>query len=349
MEMITRRNKTSIVIQEGNEYPRIVDFLCADLDFQRVHLQYGSPVACGKLTLLRKLLVNSLSFLNYLRQGRNFEEIIVFGHIGIMVRLLGRLRIIRYSKLFCLGFFVHSPRYFWILRIFLFDSPSDHYIVFSEHEVSLYHAYLRIDKSRMHHLRYVQWDRELQGPMLARPEDAWPDAYYFSGGYSNRDFLSLIVAFQNLSANLVIICSANNKELDDIEVPSNIKIFRDVSSERFNAFVQHAKAGIIPLKHNTGACGQSVMLRLMRYKKAVIASDIAVIRDYIDNGVTGFLVEDTAGELPAIVKRFEAEPCLAANMGLAAYHLYQTRFSSQAGFSALRQILGRVDEAAIAS
>jgi len=344
-----RHNHTSIVIQEGNAYPRIVDLVCANLDFHRVQLPCESPVACGKLTLLRKLLFNSLSFLNYLKQGRNFEDIIVFGHIGILVRMLGRLGVIRYSRLFCLGFFVHSPRYFYLLRLLLFDSFRDHYIVFSEYEVSLYHLHLRIDKSRMHYLRYVQWDDELQGPILARPEDAWPGEYYFSGGYSNRDYPSLIASFQKLPASLIIVCSASNKELDGIENSSNIKILRDVPSERFNAFVQHAKAGIIPLKHNTGACGQSVMLRLMRYEKAVIASDIAVIRDYIDSGATGFLVEDLAGELPAIVKRFDAEPRLATDMGLAAYRLYRAKFSSQAGFSALRQILGRIDETSLMS
>ena len=216
----------NIVIQEGTAYDPMVDYICNDLKFERVRLPGISPVACGKWTLLRNLLVNSIYFLNYLKRKRTFDNIVVFGHIGILVRLLAKMRIISYSRLFSLGFFVHSPRLLFLMRFLLFDSSRNHYIVFSEHELSLYWRSLRIDESRMHFLRYVQWDSESRTPDFPAPLNAWPGGYYFSGGYSNRDYLPLIEVFRQFPGNLIILCSASNKELDAVSVPPNIRIIR---------------------------------------------------------------------------------------------------------------------------
>jgi glycosyltransferase involved in cell wall biosynthesis len=334
-----QRRPGNIVIQEGTAYGRIVEFIGADLGYERVSLPGNAPVACGKWTLLRMLIINSVGLIRFLKRDRVFEDIVVFGHIGILVRLLGKLRIIRYSRLFSLGFFVHSPQFLFLFRFLVFDSLRNHYIVFSEHELSVYGERLQIDRSRMHFLRYVDWSDKPETLVFPRPENAWKEAYYFSGGYSNRDYLSLIEVFKQIPAKLIIVCSARNTELNAVPNSPNILILRDVREDCFEAYLQHSKAGILPLKHNTGACGQSVMLMLMRNKKASIASDVTVLREYIDNGRTGFLLRDFSGELLSVLNRLESEEGLADNMGRASYQLYRTRFSGEAGFSALREIL----------
>ena len=83
---------------------------------------------------------------------------------------------------------------------------------------------------------------------------AWPGRiqygdYYFAGGYSNRDYPALIAAFRNIPAQLLIVCSALNKELDAIDIPPNVTILRDLPGDQFNVDVRDAKG----LHHPAGA------------------------------------------------------------------------------------------------
>jgi len=257
--------------------------------------------------------------------------------------LLGRLRIIKYSRLFNVGLFIHSPRWLSIFRLFIFGSSPDHYIVHSEPEISLYGTNLGIDKRRLHYLRWCDWSSGAILPELPIPEGARPNEYYCSGGYSNRDYFPLIEVFRTQPENLIIVCSRNNKELEGVVIPFNVRVLRDIPGDLFEAYVQYAKAGIVPLKYDTGASGQDVMLRLMRNKKLIIATDIGAVREYIDNGQTGFLVGDMLRDLPPIIKRINVDPSICDDMGNAAHDLYLRRFSGHAGLLALRKILCTCD------
>jgi glycosyltransferase involved in cell wall biosynthesis len=116
-------------------------------------------------------------------------------------------------------------------------------------------------------------------------------------------------------------------------------VLRDLPSDRFDAYLRDARACIIPLKHDSGASGQSVMLRLMRHRKTIIATDFGSVRGYIVDGESGRLVKDMARDLPAIVAAIEADPQAAAALGAAAYRCYCRHFSRAAGGEALARII----------
>ena len=219
------------------------------------------------------------------------------------------------------------------------DSAGDHYIVFSEWEIGLYQANLGIAAERMHFLPYGDWSASPETPVSAAPQQEGDGGYYFAGGYSNRDYPALIAAFRAIPARLVIVCSALNKELDALDIPANVTILRDLPSAEFDAHLRDAKACIIPLKHDTGASGQSVMLRLMRHRKTIVATDFGSVRGYVVDGESGLLVKDIERDLPAAVARIERDPSAAAAMGEAAYERYCRYFSLAAGGEALGRIL----------
>jgi glycosyltransferase involved in cell wall biosynthesis len=332
----------NIVLHEGIGYAGITDFLASNLGFERVRFS-AAPSHPSKLKMLWVLMVNTVGLLRFLGSGRKFGDIVVFGHTAIVVRLLERLKLLSYSRMFYFAFFFHSPRWMCVQRLFLFDSIRDHYVTFSEAEIPFYSQYFGIDQSRMHFLRYGDWSTEAKASAPTRPECVPTEGYYFAGGYSNRDYLPLIEAFRMLPASLVIVCSSHNKELNGISVPHNIRILRDLPGDIFDSYIHHAKAVIIPLKHDTGASGQSVMLRTMRNKKAGIATNFGAVRDYIEDGVTGFLIDDIVQKLPPIIRRLESEPGVIITMGTAAYALYERKFSYKTGFASLRTILSNED------
>src|SRR5262249_2314076 len=158
-------------------------------------------------------------------------------------------------------------------------------------------------RERIHYLPYGDWSSERPIVVGQPAEDVSAESYYFAGGYSNRDYRSLIAAFRHVPAKLLIVCSRLNQDVDESSLPPNVKVVRDVQSDVFEAYVRQAKACIVPLKHDTGSSGQSTMLRLMRNGKVIIASDVSGVRSYVVNGVSGHLVRDMAGELPELIAR----------------------------------------------
>lgn len=333
-----------VLVQPGrNAFPDMAGYIVEHFGFELLQLtDYDIHRPQSKWTHLRGLARQSLDLCGLLPRLRHCECIAAIGPISYLIKLLRRLRLISYRRSVCLGWHIRSPRWFPVFRMASrLDGSGDHYIVFSQTEIELYRSRLGIDRERLHYLPYGDW-RAPAPAAAGAPDAALPGAnrgYYFAGGYSNRDYVSLIAAFRAIDAPLVIVCSALNNEIDGIDLPPNVTVLRDLPSERFEAYLARAKACILPLKHDTGASGQSVMLRAMRNGKPVFASDFGSIRSYIEDGVSGCLVNDMARELPGIVARIERDPQMAERLGRSAHQLYQERFSPEAGAAALSRIL----------
>jgi glycosyltransferase involved in cell wall biosynthesis len=327
-----------ILVQPGrNAFPDMASFISKKFGFDLLQLSdYEIHRAQSKWAHLGGLLRQSLDLMRSLGRLRRCQVVIAIGPISYLIKLLHRLGLIRYEKSFCLGWHVRSPRWFPVFRaLSRLDSQGDHYIVFSEWEIGLYQANLGIAAERMHFLPYGDWSSSADEP---GPEPAAGN-YYFAGGYSNRDYPALIAAFRTIPAQLVIVCSALNKEIDGIDLPPNVTVLRDVASETFDAYVRDAKACIIPLKHDTGASGQSVMLRLMRNRKTIISTDFGSVRGYVINGESGILLKDIERDLPGALTAIERDPAAAHALGEAAYERYCRYFSMSAGEKALGEIL----------
>jgi glycosyltransferase involved in cell wall biosynthesis len=333
-----------VLVQPGrNSFPDMTAFLVERFGFELVQLRdYDGHVAQSKWTHLRGLARQSLELLRALSQLRRSDCVVTLGPVthGHLLRLLRRLRIVRYRRSIAIGWYFHSPSWFPLLRwLAKLDGPNDHYVLFSDWEIELYRAQLGIDPKRMHWLPYGEWGAPPHTDGIAPPEGVTAGQYYFAGGFSNRDYPSLIAAFGTIAAPLVIVGSAMDSELAAAEFPPNVTVFCDLPPARFEAYLRHAKACIIPLKRDTGASGQSVTLRAMRNGKPIIASDVGSMRDYVVDGVSGFLVRDMARQLPAILSRIEDEPVEAERLGNAAYRRYCERFSPDAGGAALARLL----------
>jgi glycosyltransferase involved in cell wall biosynthesis len=320
----------NIVIQQSaREYPDFADYL-AESGFECINLGTSGKSYRNKLSIIGQTVAASIRLLSHLRQLRNVGVIVAFGHFVYVIRLLSWLRIIRYEESFCFAFFVHSPSWFrifrWLARL---DTEDDRYLIFSRAEIDLYAEKLGIDRDRMRFLPYGDWQTTAQIEELDAAEAGgeFPADYYFAGGYSNRDYLSLIDAFRPIPHKLIVVCSSLNKELDSLPLPPNVVILRDLPSAAFESYIRHAKACILPLKHDTGASGQSVIVRHMRNAKLTIANDIGSIREYIEHGKSGFLVSDWRRELPELISRLESEPGIESSMGAAAYEKYVECYS----------------------
>jgi glycosyltransferase involved in cell wall biosynthesis len=330
---------SNVVIQlHSGEYHDFVHYLDG-IEFRRLVLNGPGARFHTAPGMLWECICGGCRLLGQLGSLRSAQTVVVFSHFAFVVKVLARLGLVRYGRLFCFGFFLHDPRWFrifrWLVRL---DRPNDHYVVFSRGEEELYLLKLGIPLERLHFVRLGDWG-EFRQPAL-KNSGAKPGDYYFAGGRSNREYLALVEAFRSIPARLVIVCSQSNwTDLKRVSLPANVEALCDVPVAMFDDYARGARAGIIALKHDTGASGQSVALALMRNGKCVIATDVAGLREYIEHGVSGYLMRSLAEELPSFIQSLEADPSRAETMGQAARARYEQHFSQSVAACAFQDVL----------
>lgn len=325
-----------IVRRTRNGYPSMCEFLIAEHGFSDLYRLVQDNPMKSKAGHLLSVISDALFLSKNLKRIRKAEVVIAFGHLSTVVLCLAKLGLLpACQRIYWMAFFIHDPFWLrpsrWLLA--LLDSHRVRYVLFSEFEKGLYHRALNLPETRMLYLPFGDWAKN--NPVPSEVDNTirggGSEGYYFSGGYSNRDYVSLIRAFKNLPCKLLIVCSFLNREIKESGMPDNIRVLRDVPSATFDAYIAGAKACVLPILHNTGAAGQSVLLRCMRSRKLIIATGTDSVKEYIEDGVSGILVENNAGALAEAVRWVEGHEALREKYGRAAF----TRFRQQFSYTAI--------------
>ena len=295
--------------------------------------------------------VNALRKLGVMRRA---DRILMIGNYSaLFMLLLNKLHLLHPTHLYWWGFFMHSEKMQKLFRIILklIYSSNVSFIIFSRYEKELYSERLAIRQESFISLPYGDWKgrgeegkKEKEKEVKTENEISGRNAgYYFAGGYSNRDYGTLIKAWERIEKNLIIIGSKNNSDLMeymDKQDNPHIKVLTDVSSEVFGECLMRAKASIMPFKSDTGASGQTVALRCMKAGKIMISQDIQAMKEYIKDNETGFLVHDMVNELPAVVEKIEAmDDDRYRRMVNAQTKLFKEQYAYEAIREKLKKIL----------
>jgi len=324
-----------IVRHCGNAHPHYCDYLKRKHGFSDLCRLTRDPGAKSKAANFIDEISDLIYILRNQRRIRKAREIIVLGPMTLGIALLLKLNRLPYCKrVYWFGLFIHNPRWIrfsrYVFRIL--DSQRIHYVLFSNFEKALYHQTLYLNESRLFYIPYgdlsKQKNPQESATHLVKEINEGP--FFFSGGYSNRDYLSLIETFRTLPHKLVIICSRLNTEVNESFVPYNVKVLRDVPSETFDAYAKASIACIIPIANNTGAAGQSCLLRYMENKKIIIATDTGIIREYITDSVTGILTRDNHEAMSMAIRAVAANSDAYRSYAEAAYERFVKVFSGEA-------------------
>ena len=331
-----------LIVPDHSSYRDMSKYLTEQLGYEPICLDFGEGSIVSKWVLIRQLLVGAPKLAARLKSYKNINQCIIVGHLAYVAKCLRLIKLVSFERSYCIAFFLHSNFWIRIARVLIkLDRRHDHYIVFSTAELEFYQQALGLDADRLHYMPYGHWSDDLnQDAAELSPPLGNLGEFYFAGGYTNRDYAGLIKCFRGLPQRLVIICSHLNADVHDDSLPENITVLRDVPSSTFDAYVKAAKAAIIPLKRDTGASGQSVLLRLMRYAKPIIVTNKATIREYVDDPDVAYVINDVARDLPGVILDIERNPAEATQRGLRAQRHYAERFTRAAMESALRKILG---------
>lgn len=313
-----------IILITSAHFPGNLWHYCKERNLKIIRLNKTIKSIVPKWLLAWKLLEDALKCFRYLTSLRKADVIISVFFISLPVLIMRKAGFIRSStRIVWCGFFLHNTKYFKLFRFlfkFLF-TPKDNLIVYSEHERELYANVLNLPISSINYIPLV-YRSEKGGYSEYSNRVNWnklPEKYFFSGGYSHRDYVTLINTFKHIPSNLVICSSKLNDHHTELELPGNITLMNDVHGEDFSDLIQRSQACILLLKDDTGAAGQMFTFDAMYKHKVVISSSSSIIKELIEDGVNGFIVENPMAELPELINKIESNHIDKEQMGRKAH------------------------------
>ncbi len=154
-----------------------------------------------------------------------------------------------------------------------------------------------------------------------------PENYLFSGGGSNRDYLTLTEAYNRYiecGGNEELVIATQPWRLRDCKL-SNITVIKDVVNETFGDVLKKSMCLLLSLKETDISAGHMVMFQAMSLKIPVIVNDIPAIRDYVDESQVLFYMSGDVDALCRIMKDFSGENIDVRKRTENAYILYNTQ------------------------
>jgi glycosyltransferase involved in cell wall biosynthesis len=160
-----------------------------------------------------------------------------------------------------------------------------------------------------------------------------PEPYIFSGGTTNRDYGTLVRAM-SLLPGLKLKIIAKKKDypgsLDGMEFLEN------VYGADYERAVYDATIVALSLYDQCFSSGQLTLLRAMELGKAVVASDVPGMRDYITSGQDGVLVPPGDAEaMSAAINELMVDSDKRQELGRRARETHQSRFTQKMSVCAI--------------
>jgi len=247
---------------------------------------------------------------------RKEDRLLVVGWQALPVLAMVKARILpRPERLLVMGCFVHGQRARRIADRVLraLRVPGLGFIAFSPGEARNLVARVGMSPQDVHcHL----WRQELDGRAARQGEDG----SIFAGGFSNRDYDLLLEAAEPLPAPLVIVASQHNQIRQPVR--GSTRILRDLPEAEFEGLLARSSVVAMPLRGLGEACGQSVLLRVLRHGKPLVATRHESIEAYLGEDYPGFVPHDDVQAMRQALARALEQPArreeLAQRVRLAA-------------------------------
>lgn len=211
----------------------------------------------------------------------------------------------------------------------------DIFVVHSPSEVVPYARYLSVEERR---IRFVPLQRgELT---LERREDMLAP-YLLAMGSAHRDYFTLISVAESLGLRTLIV--TRKDMIEQLPKRPCVEFRHGLSEAECLELLAGARLSVIPIDNLATASGQVTVVNSMMLGVAVIATKCPGTDGYLEDGVTGLLVEpfDTEGMKQAIRRLWynlaEREAVASAGKAYALNH-----FSDPAVAGALQAILAEL-------
>ena len=157
-----------------------------------------------------------------------------------------------------------------------------------------------------------------------------PERYIFSGGGSNRDYKTLIRAYnQRKLSTLRLVIATQPWRLKTLDI-SNVIVLEDVVLENFGDVLRRADLLVLSLDDSDISVGHMVMFQAMSLGVPILVNDIAAIRDYVDENCVTFFESENQQELTKKIGDFYEQPEVYKKLAVNALKLYKNSLTFDA-------------------
>lgn len=282
-----------------------------------------------KFQLIKREFICLLKVLFKISYFRNKKIFCTGGYYALL--LIHKLMAPLFGKdceIYIFNFYLHAAGKKKIVQSilrFLFKNDRCTLIVQSPDEVDYYKEI--IPSLKVHFVPYCS------NPFIVEEKDKVRKIsgdYTFTGGYTNRDYQSVIACAKQLpDQHFVIVVSSLNTEVINASIPENVTLYRDLSTVEFENLLSYSQIVIVPLREDVGSSGQMLCLSAMQNKKAIVYCNISSINYYFreDSGIP-YALNDATSMLSALTKLI-ADNSLRESLGNSAYLYYNSSFMNK--------------------
>lgn len=258
---------------------------------------------------------------------------------GFPLALLRALARQHYPPLVILTFSVRGPvtRFPWLMRYAM--RGVDYLTVPTRGERAYYAELLNIPTNRITFCQLGTYD------LFANLSPCPTQDYVFTGGRSGRDYATLFAAIRETS--IPVVLNARPFNLRGLTVPPNVTCNDILPAVQFRDLLRGARFVVVPLHDVPEAVGLSAILYAMAAGKAIIASQVGAVADYICDGETGLLVQPgNSRELREAIEYLWQHPEVATRLGVRARQVYTDHYTFTAFAQRIHRFLTQIARSA---
>jgi glycosyltransferase involved in cell wall biosynthesis len=148
-----------------------------------------------------------------------------------------------------------------------------------------------------------------------------------------RDYATLAAAVEGLDARIVLV--AEERNLGSVRLPDNVEVRRGLSYLELRDLYAGAGCVVIPMRrdgypYGSEASGLTAFLEASACGRPIVASERAILGDYLQPGRTGLLAApEDPDALRGALERVLGDSKLAAELGCAARAAVEERFTTR--------------------
>lgn len=193
-------------------------------------------------------------------------------------------------------------------------------------EAKFYHEMLAYPMDRIE-VAELGWYRAEDVLGEALPTDEAD--YAFAGGRTSRDYKTLLEAVAGLDVPIVV--NARKFNVEGLVCPPNVTLNEFMPPKEYYRCMARSRFIIVPLVDTPHAAGLSHILHAMSVGKAMVATRTVSTVDYIEDGITGLLVEPNNPQaMRKAVQHLAEHPEEARAMGQRARQRFDEHFTFKA-------------------
>jgi glycosyltransferase involved in cell wall biosynthesis len=176
--------------------------------------------------------------------------------------------------------------------------------------------------------------------VVADPHVPVPERYVFTSGFAQRDWETLFAALTQVDSNALVSVVRDRIPPSARDLPARIVVLDHVSPEEGRSLAAGATIVIVPMVDTELPAGPSVLVDAMALGRPVIASDTRGTRDYVTDGLTGWLVPPhNADALARQIAVVLSDPADRARVGEQARRIAMTEYSAAQFANTIAEVL----------